>query len=892
MRNTHQRIRFKATAIAVALAVLPLATHAAGLGRITVLSALGQPLRAELEVTATRDESPSLEAKVASVDAFRQAGIDYSQALATLRFSRDIKVRDGRQYLEISTDQPLNEPFIDMLVEMSWASGRLVREYTFLLDPPDLAQKSIPEPVAAPAVRSEPPMAQPSAQAAAPETAQTRPVPRVSAPSAAPMRPAEKSADKTASRSATGKLRTVVAGDTLGKIAAQTMPKGVSLDQMLVALFRTNREVFDGGNMNRVQAGKILSIPDVEDVEKVSASEAHQEIVAQAVDFAAYRKRLATAAAAGPASDQSTKQAVSGKISPRVEDKTPAAAGKDKLQVSRTEASKDAKGRPLQGRIAALEEDLVARERALKEASSRIADLEKNLSDLQKLAQLKSETGAGMQKQAQESKPAEVEKPPAPVASAAEPAKPQEMAKPAEAPKPAAAPKPAPPPKKKKAAPPPPPPEPDFIEENAPLVFGGGALLALLFGWLGYSAYRKKRAAATDDNAIVAETDLSAHSVFSSTSVAPPPGEQEESQFSSTSIGMASTQETVDPVVEADTFLAFGRDSQAEEILLDALETDPNRAAIHLKLLDIYAARKNAQLFESVAKELHTLTGGAGADWEKAALMGAALDPENPLYQTAPAEAPTAEVDPDATVILRASPVAEQAGAEVTEAVAENASALDFDLDIGTTDTASPEAASPQADAESSGLDFDLDLGAPEPASEAAPAGAVTAEAAGLDIDFDMPAPEPAQEAPAVEAAPAADQGSAGDLKVPEAASDSSSIDFEFDMGTPEAEAPAPLGDVALELPASTETPEAAAPALDLGGISLELDTPSASAGEEAAPAGDASDNPEVATKLELAMAYEEMGDHDGARELFQEALAEGSPAQQKVARAKLDSLG
>ncbi|MCF8177265.1 MAG: pilus assembly protein [Sulfuritalea sp.] len=895
MRNTHQRIRFKATAIAVALAVLPLATHAAGLGRITVLSALGQPLRAELEVTATRDETPSLEAKVASVDAFRQAGIDYSQALATIRFSRDIKVREGRQYLEVSTDQPLNEPFIDMLVEMSWASGRLVREYTFLLDPPDLAQKSIPEPVAAPTVRSEPPMVKPSVQTVAPETAQTRPVPQVSAPSAAQMRPAEKSADKTASRSATGKLRTVVAGDTLGKIAAQTMPKGVSLDQMLVALFRNNREVFDGGNMNRVQAGKILSIPDVEDVEKVSASEARQEIVAQAVDFAAYRKRLASPAAAEPAIDQSSKQAVSGKIAPRVEDKTPEAAGKDKLQVSRTEATKDAKGRPLQGRIAALEEDLVARERALKEASSRIADLEKNLSDLQKLAELKSQTGAGMQKQAQESKPAVEEKPPAPVASAAESAKPEEMAKPAEAPKPAAAPKPAPPPKKK-VAPPPPPPEPDFIEENAPLVFGGGALLALLFGWLGYSAYRKKRAAAADDSAIVAETDLSAHSVFSSTSVAPPPGEQEESQFSSTSIGMASTQETVDPVVEADTFLAFGRDSQAEEILLDALETDPNRAAIHLKLLDIYVARKNAQLFESVAKELHTLTSGTGADWEKAALMGAALDPENPLYQTAPADVPVeaqaANADPDATVILRASPVAEQAGAEVTENVVDNASALDFDLDIGTADAASPEAASQQADAESSGLDFDLDLGTPEPASEAAPVRTVTEEAAGLDIDFDMPAAEPAPEASAVDAPPAADQDSARELKVPEAASDSSSIDFEFDMGTPEAA----TGDVALELPASTETPEAAAPALDLGGISLELDTPSASAGEEAAPAaeatGDATDNPEVATKLELAMAYEEMGDHDGARELFQEALAEGSPAQQKVARAKLDSLG
>ncbi len=903
MRNTHQRIRLKATVIAVTIAVLPLATHAAGLGRITVLSALGQPLKAELEVTATRDESPSLAAKVASVDAFRQAGVEYSPALATLRFSRDIKLRGGRQYLEISTDQPLNEPFIDMLVEMSWASGRLVREYTFLLDPPDLAQRTAPEPVAAPAVRAEPAMARPSEPAAALETTQVNPVPPVAGPAPAQMRPVEKVDAKPGSRSASGKLRTVVAGDTLGKIAAQTMPTGVSLDQMLVALFRSNREVFDGGNMNRVQAGKILSIPDAEEVEKVSAAEARQEIVAQAVDFAAYRKRLAASAAAGPASDQTSKQAASGKIAPRVEDKTPLATGEDKLQVSRTEATKDAKGRPLQGRISALEEDLVARDRALKEASSRIADLEKNLNDLQKLAQLKSGSGAVVQNPVLEAPVAAVI-PPAPAASASEQAKTQEMAKPAETPKPVETPKP-PPKKKKPAPPPPPPPEPDFIEENAPLVFGGGALLALLLGWFGYSTYRKKRAAAADDNALVAETDLSAHSVFSSTSVAPPPGEQEESQFSSTGIGMAATQETVDPVVEADTFLAFGRDSQAEEILLDALETDPQRAAIHLKLLDIYSARKNAQLFESVAKELHTLTSGTGADWEKAALMGAALDPENALYQSVPsgasgdvsAHTPAAEVDPDATVILRASPVAEAA-----EEAIDTASALDFDLDIGTADAASAEPASVEAELESSGLDFDLDLGAPDstPSSNAAQTSNAGTEAGGLDIDFDMPTSESTAEAvpeaPAAEAPPIATQEPTGELEVPAAATDSSSIDFEFDLGTPDAAAAEEPGEVSLELPELAEPP-APAPALDLGDISLELDTPSASAGEEPALAAgsagdDSSDNPEVATKLELAMAYEEMGDHDGAKELFQEALAEGSPAQQKVARAKLDSIG
>jgi pilus assembly protein FimV len=924
------RIRFKATVLAAALAVLPMATHAAGLGKITVLSALGQPLKAELEVTATRDETPSLQARVAPADAFRQAGIEYSHTLANLRFSREIKERGGRRFLEISTDRPLNEPFIDMLVELTWASGRLVREYTFLLDPPELAAKAPPAPVAAPEVKAQPEAAK-AAEKPAAAPAETRPV--VDSRPAVAKQDVEKAAAKAAEKPQSASSRKVAAGDTLGKIAAQTKPEGVSLDQMLVSLFRSNKDAFDGDNMNRLKAGKILSIPDADTANKVPVAEARKEIVAQAADFNAYRKRLASAAATEPAREQAPRQSASGKIAPKVEDKAPIAAGKDKLEVSRTEAAKDAKGKPLQGRIATLEEDLVARDRALKEAGGRIAELEKNLSDLKKLAEMKSQAGADLQKQALAAKapapaaaPAPVAKPveppkaaapvvapkPAEVPKPAEPPKAAEVQKPAEAPKAAEAAKPAdvvavpkpaegekpaeapkpPPPKKKPVPPPPPPPEPDFLEENGPLVAGGGAVLALLFGWLGFSAYRKKRAA-TNANAMVSAGELSANSVFSSTSIAPPPSEQEPSQFSSTGVGMAAHQETVDPVVEADTFLAFGRDAQAEEILLDALAADPKRQAVYLKLLDIYSARKNVFRFQSVAQELHDVTGGTGPAWEKAAAMGAALDPENPLFGSAPTEslleATPAPASMESTQILHPAAMAEQqpvaaAAIEATEPA--EAAALDFDLDIGTTEASgsAATAAAPAAEAEVAALDFDLDLGAPEaaPAEAAKPAEAAS-EIAALDIDFDMPAKEaapPALDFPISVEIPVA----APETPAAAAPTDSSSIDFEFDLGTPTAPA-AP--EVSLDLPA------AAPSGLDLGSISLELETPAA-AGETSAepPAGDAADNPEVATKIELAMAYEEMGDRDGARELFQEALAEGSPAQQQVARAKLDSLG
>ncbi|WP_441293457.1 type IV pilus assembly protein FimV, partial [Massilia psychrophila] len=111
--------------------------YAAGLGKLTVLSALGQPLRAEIELTAvSNEEASALVAKLAPPDAFKLANIEFNPALLSLRFA--VEQRNGRQYIKISSSQPVNEPFVDMLLELSWNSGRLVREYTFLLDPPEL----------------------------------------------------------------------------------------------------------------------------------------------------------------------------------------------------------------------------------------------------------------------------------------------------------------------------------------------------------------------------------------------------------------------------------------------------------------------------------------------------------------------------------------------------------------------------------------------------------------------------------------------------------------------------------------------------------------------------------------------------------------------------------
>lgn len=882
MIRSAKRYGFRLSLLMAALCLSHGGALAAGLGKITVLSPMGQPLRAELDLTASREELASMTARVAPADAFKQLGIEYVPAVAGLRFVVD-KRPDGQPFLRVSTDRPVNEPFLDFLVELTWSSGRVVREYTTLLDPPDVFARPVTAtatPVVAPETATSP------ATPPAPATQATQAVP----PAATAAEP------KPAAAAAT--TRVVKSGDTLIKIAEETKPAGVNLDQMLLALFRGNQEAFTGGNMNRLRAGKILGIPDADTVSGVGSEEAHKAVVAHARDFNAYRQRLAGAVAATPAPPPETRQGVAGKIEPKVEEKVAPASGKDKLEVSRTETAKDAKA--VQGRIDALEEDLVARDRSLKEASSRIADLEKNIADLKKLAELKSQAGAQMQQQAQPApaaKAAQEAVPPAPPASPAEvaaakpaeePKKPDETpqaaassdtAKPGEAVKPAEQPKPV---VKPVVAPKPSVEEPSFIDENPLLVYGGGLLVALL-GWLGFSARRRRQAEKTElppTASRLSEGDLMANSVFGSTGgqAVNTGASSIQTDFSQAQLTSLDADEGVDPVAEADVYMAYGRDAQAEEILLDALKGDPTRSAIHLKLLEIHAARKDARQFQATAKTLFAQTGGAGADWEKAAAMGRALDPDDALYAApgaaeagAAVVAPAAEEVPEPEIVVPPSEFEKlrqtvtlpgQFGqmAAAAEAMPATAPAtLDFDLDLG-----SPKEfkATPPVEAEvvkaPAALDFDLDL--------EAPAG-LAASGTKTDFDFDLPLPE-------IGDIPATTPASAPAPGAPVAAAPASGLDFEFDVDVPPVAAPA-VTPVPIQ-----------APSFDLADIDLDLGSPVAETG-----AGGEGDNPDVATKLELAQAYEEMGDKEGARELLQEVLHEGSARQQGQARDKLAAL-
>src|SRR6266849_2468334 len=282
---------------------------------------------------------------------------------------------------------------------------------------------------------------------------------------------------------------------------------------MLVALFRANKEAIVANNMNRLRAGKIISIPDKDVAGAVAAADARRIVSAQYADFNEYRRSLGIAVASTPAS-QGGRQA-SGQISaPKEEKPIPSKEPpKDELPLSRADDVK--RGAKAAGTAAA--DDLAAKDNALKEAQERIALLEKNLQDMQKLAQIKSQTGAQLQQQAEAAKAASAAKASEPAkvpeaAKAPEPAKAPEAAKAPEtvkAPEPAKAPESAakaPEPAKTevakaapkaavKAAPAPPPIDASFVDEllDNPVALGGAGVAGLLL--VGYAAFawRRKR---------------------------------------------------------------------------------------------------------------------------------------------------------------------------------------------------------------------------------------------------------------------------------------------------------------------------------------------------------------------------------------------------------------
>lgn len=966
-----------ATAVAVALAILSgggvTSAEAAGLGRLTVQSALGQPLRAEVEVTSVSpDEAESLKARIASPEAFSRVGLQYKEALSGVRM--DVENRGGRYFIKVTSSRPINDPFVDLVVELSWASGTFSREYTFLLDPPtqqsaNQANRSGNAPVAGAATAAAATGAAASGSNAVrtidPATGRLVNQERgaqgrsqaASQPTEAKQQPAAQ-AKGGRDASSEGGTVTVGQGETLGMIAARVRPASATLDQTIVAIYRTNPTAFIQNNPNLIRQGRTLTIPSEGEIAAIDGTEAGRQLRMAARDFRSYKERMAgTTPEVASGNGSST---ASGAISAKVDDERGGQAGsQDRLELSRSEGGKDEQGSAVGARDA---EAQVAREAALKEANSRIAELEKNVGALKSMLELKDKSLADLQAQLEKARvagaqvsgtvaaaataaadkardaaskvadkaaaektaaekavaekaaqtkaaadklaaeakaaadkvaaekaaaekaaadkaaaekaaaekaaadkaaadKAAADKAAAEKAAADKAAAEQDQSKPAEgadkdaveraaadakaevervtngdADKSKDMPKPAPVNESEEQG--------GLIEglsQNSLLLPGLG--VAALAAGLGFWMLRRRRREDDGFSDSISADEFSANSLFGTT------GGQSVDTMTGASTQITTISEStpteVDPIAEAEVYIAYGRETQAEEILREALKRQPERQAIRLKLLEIYSGRKDTVAFGQMAREMHDMTGGLNEEWSKVVQMGAALDPDNALYGdgTADLAAPSPVASPAADV----GGMAAAGAAAVAAGVAGVAAAVE------------PEAQAVSSPSLDEGLAFDGGYNKPAAEAESKPvqtfqstrSGPLSAMP-GVELpSLDLDAPLDLDEGPST----------VTDLNI------DTTITESLDMG----HASGGEGD-------------------GLGAIGLDL-SPSTISGPITMSGAASSQWQEMASKLDLASAYVEIGDKEGARELLEEVINGGDAAQQQRARELLADL-
>ncbi|MEP6503329.1 MAG: FimV/HubP family polar landmark protein, partial [Betaproteobacteria bacterium] len=679
-------------------------------------------------------------------------------------------------------------------------------------------------------------------------------------------------------------------------------PSGVSLDQMLVSLYRNNPQAFIDDNMNRMKSGVTLAVPSADTAKQMSTEEAHQVIQAQSADFAAYRHRLATGVATVRTDEG--KRATSGKIEAKVQDQKTAATPPppDKLTLSRGTA-----------KPGAASAEAVSKETQRKAEAARVAELSRNVAELKQLAG-KSPPAPAV------AAPAAKPPVPAPALPAITVARPAPAPAPVVAPKPAPVPPPPPPapvvaakpvaapvpapipstpspapkpvvvapviasapvvaavasvaasapvaapvaqvapsvavrasaPARAPAAPPAPISDDSFLSSlmEPPYIFPGLAGLVVLLG--GFLFWRKRQGG--DRNKFSGETSFIESKIQPDSFFGASGGQRVDTRdgaanSASSSLNYSLSQldaiGDVDPVAEADVYLAYGRDLQAEEILKEAQRSDPDRLAIRTKLLEVYAKRADLKTFETQARQLQGLTNAHGEDWVKAQELGRQIDPTNPLYQEG---GEYAIVDTEPTPL---TPLVE--GDDADEMTLMRPPAKAGAADFSSTDLP---------------IDFDHDE---VPTVQPFAISESPSHTEPMHIDTSR-------------------QPIGGHEDVPFEVSD-------FDLEAGQIEVP-PITEVHSPAPAAQAGAKDPSIDFDFGDLSLDLDKSAAATPVEVAEVPDldmpgAADSEPMARKIELADEFRRIGDHEGARELLEEVVAKAEGPLKARAQTMLDALG
>ncbi|WP_455883875.1 FimV/HubP family polar landmark protein [Pseudomonas putida] len=845
------QVRKLVLAIAAASALSSGMAQALQLGEMTLKSKLNQPLSVEIELLdvgglTAAEITPSL----ASSQAFVDAGVDRQAFLDDLTFTPVVNP-SGRSVVRVTSSKPLPDSYVRFLLQVQWPNGRLMRDYSVLLDPAKFDQST------------------PAASA---------PAPRLSAPA---------STAPAVSKSA---QHTTTSRDTLWEIAAKNR-HGASVQQTMLAIQALNPDAFIDGNINRLKTGQVLRLPDHQQATSLPQPEAIAEVSAQ---NAAWRqgRRSANNPVAGKQQLDATKRTQAG-------DAPAATNAQDNLSlVSAEAAKKGGKGRAgdsqaLSDKLATTQEELDTTRRDNAELKSRAADLQSQLDKLQKLIQLKNDQLARLQ--AEKGDPAAPATAAMPAQLAGEPA--STAAAPDAAP---AATAPAPEPIKPGVAPATTEGKFNDLLTN-PIVLGviGGAagllVLLLLLLWARHrnarleeeKHLRMARALAEEPpfNSNI-DQDLPPDS-FGGLEVPPPNVKLAAAPAPAPVVEPATVVPTVasvlaplavavapqnanDALAQAQSHIDRGHLNQAADVLEQAIKHEPKRSDLRLKLMEVYGLQNDKDGFVTQERQL-VANGENHAQVEQlkrrfpamavlaagvsAAVAAAALDAQyvKDLLEDKPVAAEPESFDTDFDLSLDDLEAVSPAVAKDDQPTFESL------LQQQTEAKASPEDLS----------DFDLDLQLDDPASDLS------------DDDFLSGLEDQMKGPPAVEP-PTLTPAAPDDFELPD--------DFDLSLAD-EPEAPAQPDAFASELDDVNAELDRLSQSLEHPSIEPSFTAEDAALGEDDPEFDFLSGTDEVATKLDLAQAYIDMGDTDGARDILSEVLTEGDEVQRGEAKEMLGRI-
>ena len=958
--------------ISAGLVMAPMAVQALGFGGIKIKSALNQNLNAEVGlISASAKDIESLKISLAAEEAFLRSGIDRIAFLNKLRFK--VKKRsNGQYYVHVTTKETVREPFMNFLLEMNWKNGRMLREYTLLIDPPGRAPKRFASPAPVIAETSTPdtedesdfvdvPVEAKSKRPAAtamveesspfndfnPDATSDDVTPRAFEEPAEPFAAfadgaadedsgssemaaedpfesetvwpriplaayqADKDAvaeddspDRLAAGGEMGDLDYGITrkGDNLWNIA-EKLRQGddtVTVYQVMMALLQSNPDAFIDNNVHRLKVGQVLRIEDPSALKAISRKSAANSFINQTEDWYNYRRRIAKqtgvqpilASGKGTSAKTSSVRKKSGELTLTSPDGSALSAGGGANEESLTNDLATMRDQLRQAKVDA--GTMRTRNVALNE---KLQSLEEELNRLQRSMSVKDDELAALQKQLSElnQKPVAATAPPEVKKKAVKKVeKPAKVVKPAKKVTPKVDPTPTATGEESdimkiamdvgmQAL--------DTVVETATsvsktvtemfkdlnlkdlnlgedtLLYIGAPIGLFVLLVLIIVIIRRRRSDNFQESiltgAATAGNDMAASASTDSSSFSEESSFLSDFAMSGASAIQADDSE-VDPLTEADVFMAYGRYEAAEERLNEAIANEPNRMELRAKLLELHHATQNKDAFEASAEDFYAGLAGETSNplWEKVVSMGSEIAPDNPLFSGgggAPApDIGASDMFDDPGMGMTDSQVMDiglETGVfEAAELSGSSEPEMDFNLDLGESSSAAEEP--------SSDFDFNFDLDGTDSVAEP------EAEADGLDFNLDM---------------------GGGDSVAEEPVAD---LDFSLDMGSSESAPEEESGglDFSLDIGGGDETADAG---LDFG---LDMDTGDSELMDLNLDASDTADDDigggdEVGTKLDLAKAYIDMGDPEGARSILDEVMDEGSSSQKEEAQELLGQI-